>query len=209
MTLPTPGRRRRFRPEITLLESRRLLTVTATCLGQDGQDLVGPTASQGRDGIQDLHLQLSGLAGAVSQVVVQAPGGFEWATEPDPTGAALAEYFPSSTSGHGDLYINPQVRSDVSASGGSLPLGGSTGSLIGLTNGTVALHPDRLSGADCTRHGDRRRVQPGLSHRSHARDRYSRRRGRHFSGDRSRPGRQWPGQRNRLGAPGHHGAQRC
>ena len=54
-----------------------------------------------------------------SQIVVQAPGGFEWATEPDPTGAALAEYFPSSTSGQGDLYINPQVKSDLAAGGRS------------------------------------------------------------------------------------------
>jgi len=135
MTSSAPGLRRRFRPEIICLESRRLLTVTMTCLGQDGQDLVGPDASQGPDGIQDLHLQLSGLAGAVNQIVVESPGGFEWATEPDPTGAALAEYFPSSSPGQGDLYINPQVKSDLTASGGPLPLGGSTGSLIQLANG--------------------------------------------------------------------------
>jgi len=106
-----------------------------TCLGQDGQDLVGPDASQGSDGIQDLHFQLSGLAGAVNQIVIKAPGGFEWATEPDPTGAALAEYFPSSSPYQGDLYINPQVKSDLAVSGGSLPLSGSTGSLIRLANG--------------------------------------------------------------------------
>ncbi len=113
MTFSAPGRRRRFFPQITHLEARSLLAAVVTCLGQDGHDLVGPDASQGPDGIQDLHLQLSGLAGTVSQIVVQAPGGFEWATEPDPTGAALAEYFPSSTSGQGDLYINPQVKSDL------------------------------------------------------------------------------------------------
>jgi len=108
-----------------------------TCLGQDGQDLVGPDASQGPDGIQDLHLQLSGLSGTVSQINIEAPGGFEWATEPDPTGAALAEYFPSSIPGQGDLYISPQVKSDLPVPGGSLPLGGSTGSLIGLANGVI------------------------------------------------------------------------
>jgi hypothetical protein len=112
-----------------------LLTDLATCLGQDGHDLVGPDAAQGPDGIQDLHLQLSGLAGAVSQIVIDSPGGFEWATEPDPLGAALAEFFPASSPGQGDLYINPQVRSDLGPSGSSLPLGGSTGSLIQLANG--------------------------------------------------------------------------
>ncbi len=80
-------------------------------------------------------MQLSNLSGTVASIAIQAPGGFEWATEPDPTGAALAEYFPSSTSGQGDLYLNPEVKSDLPPPGGSLPLGGSTGSLIQLTNG--------------------------------------------------------------------------
>src|SRR5262249_13519554 len=93
-----PRRRRRKRVlEIGVLESRRLLTAVVTSLGQDGTDLVGPNASQGPDGIQDLHLQLSDLSGTVASVSVTAPGGFAWATEPDVTAAALAEYFPSST----------------------------------------------------------------------------------------------------------------
>jgi hypothetical protein len=136
MARSTPGVRRRFRPAIACLESRRLLA-SVTVLGQDGTDLVGPDASQGGDGIQDLHLGLSGLTGTVEQIAVQAPGGFEWATQPDPTGAALAEYFASSSPGAGDLYLNPQVRSDLPSPGGTLPLGGSTGSLISLSNGVV------------------------------------------------------------------------
>jgi hypothetical protein len=135
MKFSTPGHRRRFVPQFTLLETRRLLSADVTCIGQDGQDLVGPDASQGPDGIQDLDLQISNLTAAVGQIVVQAPGGFEWATEPNPTGAALAEYFPSSTAGQGDLYINPEVKSNLAAAGGTLPLGGSTGSLIQLSNG--------------------------------------------------------------------------
>ncbi len=111
------------------------MTAAVTCLGQDGVDLVGPNASQGPDGIQDLDLHLSNLTAAVSQIQVEAPGGFEWATEPDPTGAALAEYFPSSTAGQGDLYLNPEVNSDEGPHGSALPLGGSTGSLIQLVNG--------------------------------------------------------------------------
>jgi hypothetical protein len=130
-----PSRRRHYFPKLSLLEPRRLLTAAVTFIGQDGQDLVGPDASQGSDGIQDLHIHFSGLAGSVSQVVVKGPPGFEWATEPDPTGAALAEFFPSSTTGEGDLYINPQVESDLSSTGAALPLGGSTGSLIQLANG--------------------------------------------------------------------------
>src|SRR5579871_3500160 len=117
-----PRRRRRLDLGLPLLEARCLLSAVVTCLGQDGQDLVGPDASQGPDGIQDLHLHLSGLAAAVAGISIQAPGGFEWATEPDPTGAALAEYFPSSTAGQGDLYLSPQVQGDLPPPGGSLPL---------------------------------------------------------------------------------------
>jgi hypothetical protein len=114
-----------------------MLSALVTCLGQDGHDLVGPDAAQGPDRIQDLHLHFSGLSGSVSGIVIQAPGGFQWATAPDPAGAALAEYFPSSNPLQGDLYLNPQVKSDQGPAGSTLPLGGSTGSLIGLANGAL------------------------------------------------------------------------
>ena len=120
-----------------MLESRIQLSAIVTSLGQDGTDLVGPDAAQGSDGIQDLHLQLSGLSDPVAEISVKAPGGFAWATQPDPSGFAMAEYFASSTAGTGDLYINPQVRSTAGVNGATLPLGGSTGSLIQLTNGTT------------------------------------------------------------------------
>ena len=107
----TPRRRtRRLIPDVRRLESRRLLAASVTSLGQDGHDIVGPDASQGSDGIQDMHLQLTNLSGAVAEVDIQAPGGFAWRTEPDPTGAALAEYFPSAAAGQGDVYINSQIK---------------------------------------------------------------------------------------------------
>ena len=89
------------------------------------------------DGIQDLHLQLSGLAGSVqpdyrdgSRRIRVADGS---ATKP---GLLLPSTFPRHTPGQGDLFINPQVKSDLPPPGGSLPLGGSTGGLIQLSNGT-------------------------------------------------------------------------
>lgn len=135
-----PNRRsrgRRLRPLLQPLEGRCLLTAQVVCLGQDGHDLVGPDASQGTDGIQDLHLHFTDLGGTVASVAVGAPGGFSWATEPAPTGAALAEYFPAAAAGTGDLYINPRVKSDLPPPGGSLPLGGSTGGLISLADGAT------------------------------------------------------------------------
>jgi hypothetical protein len=136
MPRSSPGRKRRYYPAITFLERRSLLA-SVTCLGQDGVDLVGPDASQGPDGLQDLHLRLTGLTDTVGQIVIEAPGGFQWATAPDPSGAALAEYFPSTSAGTGDLYLSPRIRSDLPPAGGTLPLGGSTGSLISLGNGVV------------------------------------------------------------------------
>jgi hypothetical protein len=135
MAFSAHRRGRRFSPEITLLERRVMLTALVTCLGQDGHDLVGPDAAQGCDGIQDLHLRLTTLSGPVSGIAIQAPGDFQWATAPDAKGASLAEYFPSTSPLQGDLFINPQVKSDQALPGGTLPLGGSTGSLIRLANG--------------------------------------------------------------------------
>ena len=153
MAFSAPGRRRRFSPQFVDLEARRLLAAAATCIGQVGVDLVGSDASPGPDGIQDLELQLSGLSGTPSEITVQAPGGFAWATQPDPAGSALAEYFPSSVSGQGDLYINPQVKSDEVPDGAALPLGGSTGSLIQLANGmtlTITISYQNQSTLDVT-----------------------------------------------------------
>jgi len=84
-------------------------------------------------------LSLSGLSHSdVNYVNLTSPGGFEWQTEPDPSGYALAEFFPSqSVQNAGDLFINPQVKSDLPPPGGSLPLGGSTGSLVKLQNGDI------------------------------------------------------------------------
>jgi hypothetical protein len=75
----------------------------------------------------------------VDQIAIQAPGGFGWATQPDPTGAALAEFFPASSPGQGDLYMSPEVKSNLPAPGAALPLGGSTGRLILLKNGDPLL----------------------------------------------------------------------
>ena len=41
--------------------------VTATLLGQTGEDIVGPR-SQGKDGVLDVHIQLSGVSGAISKI---------------------------------------------------------------------------------------------------------------------------------------------
>ncbi len=110
------------------------------------------------------------LPDTVEQIAVQAPGGFEWATAPDPTGAAFAEYFPSSTPGTGDLYLNPEVRSDLPPAGGTLPLGGSTGSLISLANGVVLTVTITYQGQSAPGHCHDDCVGPGFRDGSDAGD---------------------------------------
>ena len=83
---------------------------------------------------------------AVAQIVVQAPGGFEWATEPNPTGAALAEFFPSTSPGQGDLYINPEVKSDLAAAGRHTAAGRFDGKFDSVDERRSPHRDDRLSG---------------------------------------------------------------
>ena len=122
-------RRRNYRPTLVQLESRRLLTVAVTWIGQDGVDLVGTDASVGPDGVQDIHVQLSQLTGGTPRsILVQGPKGFQWAYGPNLTGAANAEFFAP-----GDFYLNPTIRSNLDQNGN--PLGSSTGALVTLHNG--------------------------------------------------------------------------
>jgi hypothetical protein len=91
----------------------------------------------------DLRLQVQNLVTGsdIDHIVVTGPAGsgFAWSTQnggtlPMPPGSSMAEYFRSSERTSADLFINPLVRSAVPPSGGSLPLGGSTGNLIPLQN---------------------------------------------------------------------------
>lgn len=141
-------KRRKLVPLLAQLESRRLLTVSVTWIGQDGADLVGPTNSPGPDGIQDVHLQLASLQSvatseSIQSIVIQGPPGFEWEYNnngaPQTPAWAKAEFFfpyrnPTDWS-QGDLYLNPIVDSNLGPSGN--PLGSSTGAPITLQNGDV------------------------------------------------------------------------
>ena len=152
MITRSPRRRRRLAPRFTPLEPRRLLSFLVSSDGQDGSDFVGPDASQGNDGIVDLHLSLTGLSAtsAIATINVTSYGvpgvetdpgvtpPFQWATAPNPDGYALAEYFqPAPAALTADLYLNPQIRELAPPAGTGTPvsLGGSTGPLGQLQNG--------------------------------------------------------------------------
>jgi hypothetical protein len=107
-------RNRRWRPGVHALEGRVLLAataslpaVTATWLGQDGHDLVGPSSIPGPDGVQDIHIGLANLPAnlPIVQADVQGQGGGEWAYPPGGAWAAAVVQAPGSTTA--DLYIEP------------------------------------------------------------------------------------------------------
>jgi hypothetical protein len=152
MLSPDPRRRRCLVPMLAALEPRRLLSFYVTSDGQSPQvDYTGPDASQGPDGIVDLHLSVWNLSFPYTDIAyidVQSPGGFQWQTDPEPGGYALAEFFGNTAANHnGDLYLSPEIKSDLPPGPGSLlPLGGSTGSLIGLTNqSTGVTNPNNVA----------------------------------------------------------------
>ena len=81
-----------FFPQFVPLENRRLLAAVVTCLGQDGVDLVGPDASQGPTAFK-ISTSTIGTERPPGEIAVQAPGGFEWATQPDPNGCRPRRIF--------------------------------------------------------------------------------------------------------------------
>ncbi len=95
------------------LEDRSLLSSSTTSpmgiwLGQDGHDLVGPSSTPGPDGIQDMHIELTGLPSnlSISSAVVYGDGSGEWsAPSTNGTWAAALVQAPGATTA--DIYIEP------------------------------------------------------------------------------------------------------
>ncbi|WP_422928896.1 hypothetical protein [Singulisphaera sp. PoT] len=109
------------------LESRRLLSNAAMVwYGQDNHDVVGPTASPGPDGLQDIRLGLRNLQ--PYQIVsvnvsigstAKTPANWSYGANPDVVSRAEVvrvvnqdpgsqfPYYMSDTSPNADLYINP------------------------------------------------------------------------------------------------------
>ncbi|MDG3005527.1 discoidin domain-containing protein [Paludisphaera mucosa] len=104
------ARPRRFTPGMTSLERRRLLTLSALWLGQDGGDYVGTEGTlvqQAPNDYQDIHFRLTGLSGApVAQIEVQryGGGGWDWSS----AGGKNAMLLPDAAdSTDADLYLEP------------------------------------------------------------------------------------------------------
>ena len=102
----------------------KVVGLAAKSYGQDGADFVGPTPTPQGDGIQDLHIGLTGLRTdkQVSQVEVWAVGGGQWTyqgTASQPAAQLIrASTGPGSFAPTGDLYLAP--NSSFLGSDGSL-----------------------------------------------------------------------------------------
>jgi len=107
-----PQRRWFSPPHVRELESRTLLSAalpTATWIGQDAHDLVGPYSSPGPDDVQDIHIALAGLP--TDRTIVQANivgyQGGQWMYNGPPNGPWAAALVRSNQSSTADLYIDP------------------------------------------------------------------------------------------------------
>ena len=84
--------------------------LAAKWLGQDGHDRVGPDASVGPDGIQDVRIRLIGVSTKLpaKAMRVDGQGGLKWESGANPELLTSAEFWPDPMKpGEGDLFIQP------------------------------------------------------------------------------------------------------
>jgi hypothetical protein len=103
-------RKRNTSPTLQPLEPRQLLdgaALAGTWVGQDGHDLVGPSAQIGPSDVQDVRIGLTGLPAdrTVVAAVVQGNGGGTWTTRAG--SGAWAAAFVRSGDAAGDVYFEP------------------------------------------------------------------------------------------------------
>jgi F5/8 type C domain/Malectin domain len=104
------AKRRSFRPNLTLLEQRRLLSFTPTWIGQDGSDFTGSEGKvlpQRPDDYQDVHIRLTGLSttATVTRVVLSKPGSGAWDWNPSAKWENAVYRPDTAHPGQGDFYM--------------------------------------------------------------------------------------------------------
>jgi hypothetical protein len=107
-------RKRLLAPSLLFLEARRLLSGTPAALwiGQDGHDFAGGATHGIGNGVQDVHVVLSGLPvnNAVSSVLLLGFGGGGWNINSGPYSSVYSGYMARAAgSTLADLYLDPYV----------------------------------------------------------------------------------------------------
>lgn len=104
-------RSRRWVPWVIALEDRCLLSggPVASWLGQDGHDLAGGASPLSGNGVQDIHILISGLPSnhAVASMDVQGYGGGDWRVNLGPYSPFNGAFEQSAGATTGDLYLDP------------------------------------------------------------------------------------------------------
>jgi hypothetical protein len=107
----TRPRNRQFVPQVIALEGRSLLsgTPTAIWIGQDGQDLAGGATPLAGNGVQDIHIELTGLPTnkSIDTIYILGYGGGGWVVNIGPYAPydGVLEQSPGSSTA--DLYVDP------------------------------------------------------------------------------------------------------
>src|SRR5262249_41108222 len=107
-------RQRQIPLSVCSLEERQLLSdgsLAGNWLGQDGHDLVGPSSVLGGDGVQDVHIAITGLPAnrTITFADVQGLGGDDWQFA-GPWGPWKAALVRGAGSTSADLYIQPSRK---------------------------------------------------------------------------------------------------
>ncbi len=103
-------RRRALYPSVLALEARCLLSgeLGAVWIGQDRNDLVGPSSVVAPDGVQDIRIALTNLPAArsIAWAKLEGLGGGEWLHK-GPWGPWAAEIVRVGASANADLFAEP------------------------------------------------------------------------------------------------------
>lgn len=110
----TRQRRRSTAISVHELEGRRLPSAqgpTGVWLGQDGHDFIGATPGAPPDGVQDIHIAVSGLPANLTVVKTEtdAYGGGQWIDYIQPAAPSWAAWIQAPGSTTADLYLEPYM----------------------------------------------------------------------------------------------------
>ncbi len=137
----TRSRKNRCVPSITTLEPRCMLSSvpSASWLGQDGHDLAGGLTAGTGNGVQDIHVALSGLptGRAINSIDVRGFGGGEWVVNIGPYNVYNGVLSRAAGSIKGDLYLDPYINESGRSFTLALTYDDGTSAVVTMNGGTA------------------------------------------------------------------------
>jgi hypothetical protein len=154
-------KQRPARPSVTALESRLLLSgLSGTWLGQDAHDYVGPSSVPGPDGVQDIHISISGIPTGrqIAFADFQGLGGGDWEFN-GPNGPWAAVVLQQPGASAADMYLEPyqtetgrpfqlSVRYDDGSTDGTWVSGGTADPNLRMPGAALTVQSATQNGQD-------------------------------------------------------------